>query len=472
MPEKLISAIPRPQRELYEKGMAAFQRQNYDYAITIFNQVLEKEPGFYDCREALRAVQFKRAGASTGFFKKVFGAASSSPLLARGQIALRRNPLEAVSTAEQILNSDPSNTAGHRLLAEAALAAGLTRTAVLSLEIAFRNSPKDRRLAIELGNALAEAGQISKAESIYSDLLRANPGDQDLSQALKDLSARKTLQEGGYDALADGQGSYRDILRNKGEAVALEQEKRVEKSEDVASRLITEYLQRLEREPDNLKLLRQVAEMYVQRKEYDVALGYYDQLKATEGGTDPSLDKAIAEVRLRKLDHQMAQLDASVPEQAAQIEQIKVERTAFQIAECQKRVERYPTDLAIRFEYGQLCFQAGRIAEAIQEFQKSQANPHLRIQSLSLLGQCFARKGMYELAARTLQNALKEKQVFDDEKKDLIYTFGSVLEKMGRAEEAVKQFEQIYEVDITYKDVAARVDAFYAARANPEPPMD
>ena len=66
---------------------------------------------------------------------------------------------------------------------------------------------------------------------------------------------------------------------------------------------------------------------------------------------------------------------------------------------------------------------------------------------------------------RTLQNALKEKVVFDEEKKELIYNLGCVLDQMGRKEEAVEQFKLIYEVDIGYKDVAARVDAYYAGQS-------
>ena len=71
---------------------------------------------------------------------------------------------------------------------------------------------------------------------------------------------------------------------------------------------------------------------------------------------------------------------------------------------------------------------------------------------------------MNDLAARTIQNAIKEKLVFDEEKKDLIYLLGSVLEKMGKKEEAIEQFKQIYETDIGYKDVAAKVDAYYASQ--------
>jgi hypothetical protein len=54
--------------------------------------------------------------------------------------------------------------------------------------------------------------------------------------------------------------------------------------------------------------------------------------------------------------------------------------------------------------------------------------------------------------------------VFDDEKKELYYALGCVYEKMGKPEDAVEQFTHIYGVDIGYKDVAAKVDAYYAGR--------
>ena len=104
------------------------------------------------------------------------------------------------------------------------------------------------------------------------ELLREKPDDGDLKNALKDLSARKTLNEGGYGALEGGGGSYRDILKDKKEAVSLEQEKRVQKSEDVTERLIGEYEKRLPDEPQNIKLMRSLAELYTQKKHFDRAL--------------------------------------------------------------------------------------------------------------------------------------------------------------------------------------------------------
>jgi tetratricopeptide (TPR) repeat protein len=134
------------------------------------------------------------------------------------------------------------------------------------------------------------------------------------------------------------------------------------------------------------------------------------------------------------------------------------------LTDCRQRAEQYPNDLFIRFELGQLYFQAGKITEAIQEMQKAQNNPNRRIQALNCLGQCFARRNMNDLAVKKLEQALAEKLVFDEEKMEITYALGSVLDKMGKKEEAIEQFKKIYEVDVGFKDVAQKVDAYYATQ--------
>ncbi len=109
---------------------------------------------------------------------------------------------------------------------------------------------------------------------------------------------------------------------------------------------------------------------------------------------------------------------------------------------------------------GALYFQAGRIGEATKEFQKAQANPHKRIAALNYLAQCFAKRKIFDLAASTLQDAIKEKPVFDEEKKELIYNLGCVLENMGKKEDAIEQFKIIYKVDMSFRDLEAKMDAY------------
>jgi tetratricopeptide (TPR) repeat protein len=465
MAEKTLNDISREVRGLLTRGVDALQRQNFDYAIDLFNQVLVREPGLYECRKVLRTAQQRKAGDGGGFFKKVWSSAGSSPMIAKGRLALGKDPAEALQIAEQILNHDPNNAAAHRLAVDAANSLEMPHTAVISLETLHRNAPRDKEVAIQLGNALASIGEVSRGEKIIADLYRAMPTDNDLAQALKDISARQTMQEGGYDALADGTGSYRDILKDKDEAVALEQENRQVKTEDVAERLIREYETRLAKEPSNLKLVRSLAELLTQKKDFDRALTYYQQLKASDLGNDATLDKVIAETIARKIDHQISELDATAPDYAERVAALQAEKQAYQLTECQKRVERFPTDLQIRFEMGQLYFQAGKISEAIGELQKAQSNPHRRIAAMNLLAQCFAKRRMFDLAARTFQNAIKEKPVLDEEKKDLIYNLGCVLDQLQKKEEAIEQFKILYEVDIGYRDVATRVDKFYSGEA-------
>jgi tetratricopeptide (TPR) repeat protein len=464
MPEKSLSELPRDLRDLYQKGATAVDRQNLEYAIAIFKQVLQREPACLDCRRALRAAQIKKVGGSTSFFKKVIGGAGASPLIAKAQLAKTRNPLAATQLAEQILESDPNSTAGHKILAEAAMAAGLPKTACFGYEQYLRSSPGDYDVTMAYGQALAAAGEVSKAEAAYQELMQAHPTKGEIALALKDLAAKKTLNEGGYEALADGSGSYRDILKDKTEATQLEQEGRSMKSEDVSAGLIQEYEARLVDEPRNFKLMRNIAELHLQKHEFDKALEFYNRILNSDAGSDPSLEKAIAEATLGRYDHLISQRDLSDTDQAARAEQLKLERANYQVSECLQRAERYPTDLQIRFELGELYFAAGKINEALAEFQKAQGNPQRRLQAMAYMGRCFAAKGMNDMAARRIQEALREKPGFDDEKKELIYFLGNVFEKMGKADEAIEQFKQIYEVDIGYKDVAAKVDAYYASQ--------
>jgi len=255
------------------------------------------------------------------------------------------------------------------------------------------------------------------------------------------------------------------MLKNEEYSVSLEQAQRVHKSEDTAARLIAEYEGRLAAEPDNVKMIRSLAELYTQKKEFDRALEMYARIKnSTHGSADAAVDRAIADTTVKKMDAELAQLNPFEADHADQIAKLKVAKLDFKLAECKQRAEKYPTDLAIRFDLGQLYFEAGKITEAIGEFQKAQQNPNRRIPAMSYLAQCYAKRGMNDSAVRTFQNAIKEKPGFDDDKKDLVYNLGTVYEKMGKKAEAIEQFLQIFEVDSTYRDVAAKVDAHYGSQ--------
>ena len=126
----------------------------------------------------------------------------------------------------------------------------------------------------------------------------------------------------------------------------------------------------------------------------------------------------IADITLKKFDQALERIDQTAPDYTEQVARMQAERDEYQLTETKTRAERYPTDLQIRFELGELYFKSGKTSEAIQEFQ-ARSYPAKRLQAMSYLGQCFARRGMNDIAARTLQDAIKEKPIFDDERKSL-----------------------------------------------------
>src|SRR5262245_38911074 len=109
MAEKSINVMPPELRRVFTKASDAFSRDNFDYAVDLFCQILATDPAYHECRKLLRAAQQRKAGSGGGFFKKAFSSVGSSPLVAKANLALRSNPQEALTIAEQILNSDPTS---------------------------------------------------------------------------------------------------------------------------------------------------------------------------------------------------------------------------------------------------------------------------------------------------------------------------------------------------------------------------
>src|SRR5439155_11748961 len=133
---------------------------------------------------------------------------------------------------------------------------------------------------------------------------------------LNNIAARRYMSEGDIKAHKGGGCSYHDILKDKQEAAAQEQENRAVKNEYVAGRLLAEYEARITQEPSNLRLLRSAAELYTQKKQFDKALEYYQRITVTEGVADPSLERTIAETTVKKFEHALAQLDPAAPDHA------------------------------------------------------------------------------------------------------------------------------------------------------------
>ena len=126
-------------------------------------------------------------------------------------------------------------------------------------------------------------------------------------------------------------------------------------------------------------------------------------------------------------------------------------------------MQRYPNDYGYRYELGLILFEENDYDGSLPHFQLAQRNAKVRLDAILHLGRAYSRKNFNDLAIEQFNLLKNEIQVMDDRKKNAIYELGCCFESMGNKEGAIEEFKLIYSSDISFKDVADKINAFYNA---------
>jgi tetratricopeptide (TPR) repeat protein len=127
-------------------------------------------------------------------------------------------------------------------------------------------------------------------------------------------------------------------------------------------------------------------------------------------------------------------------------------------------------DLETHYNLGIAYREMGLLEEAIGEFQKVakeiQAGRTFRyaMQCCTLLGLTFMDKGQPKIAAMWYERALKTPGLDQESILALRYDLGMAQELAGDAKAALDSFQQVYAMNIDYRDVADRIAALQQAK--------
>lgn len=213
----------RKAKDFYEKGYAAMDRQNLDYAMDMFLQSIEAEPGFLEARRLLRAAGVRKfRDEKKGGFAHVTSSILGFPRVMMTKAKIGRKPLVALHDAETLLRKDPYNPMFVHLLCDAADALNMPEVSVQSLEILREIRPDDTALLARLAASYNDNKQMNEARMVYEKLHLMKPNDQELLKQYKDATALSTMQQGGWGEAT----SYRDMIRDAKEATTLEQDRK------------------------------------------------------------------------------------------------------------------------------------------------------------------------------------------------------------------------------------------------------
>ncbi len=468
MTEVAENNLPKRARELFEKGMIALERNNLPYAMDMFMAALDIEPRFLKARKFLRTAGIRKFRESKGgALAHALSTAAGLPGFLRAQLALKSDkPLLALQIAEQLLRTDAMNLLFIRLLCRAAQAAELPEVAIQTLTAAREFYGDRQDLLLLLGDLYTATGQMEEARACFETLVDLRPNDAQAMKAYKDAMARDSMIKGGWTEAAKEGGSYRSVIKDLREAATLEQKSKAMRDERSLETLIANAVETIKREPDNINHRRTLAQLYVEAGRFDDALRAIQESRRVPGIDDAQLDQALVDVRIKQFDSEIRDLLQNGDREGAAAKQ--AEKQAFLFKDTQLRVERYPNDLPLRLAYGILLFEANRITEAIQQFQIAQRFPRNRVRALYYLGRCFRSKQQFDMAREQLERAAAELPAMNEMKKDIFYELGGILESMGKPKEAADLFyKEIYQADIGYKDVAAKIEAAYQGQHEP-----
>ena len=447
--------------KLYLKAESAMELRNWSYAVSLIQAILVKEPGFLDGRKRLRMAAVKENEGKRGV---KMGGEALKVMKLQGQV--KKDPLGVMAQLEKdVLASDPYNAQGNELLYEAASAAGLFSTAGFALETVISGDPENLKFYHKLGDFYMAREIFDKASEIFGKIVDKNRTDLEATKKYKDATARGSIASQKWDS----EGDWRDLLKDKDASKDLESKGRAAMTPEMlqtqADALSAEYAQ----DQNNLEVTKRLANTYDELEQFETALSFYEWAFHLSSN-DPALEKKVASIRETVNKNHLESLQRFVDEnpEHPDIEQyrqqlIEAEKSQIDIliGESRERVDRNPTDNELRYELGSRLFRATQYREAIQHLQQAKRSPNLRIKVMSLLGQCYERMNITDLAASQFEEAITELQVMDETKKELLYNLGLLYERLENMPKYLEALKQIYSVDYVYRDVAERVERSY-----------
>lgn len=465
MPVKTEKELSESLHALWLKAVSAIELRNFGYAISLLQEILKLEPEFLTGRQLLRRTEVTKSKSA----KKRFFNISTAPIgVMKAQREVKKDPRVAVEMLEEVLEGEPYNRHANLLLKEAAMAAGWSEIAVFALQTLLEENPRDVKVLNELGRLYHELGDYENEVEVYNQLIAIDPLDAQSLRLGKDASARASMKRGGWTQAE----TYRDLIKDKDEAISLEQQSRIRLTGEALDQQIAETYARHQAEPENLDFARRLAALSEQKDDFESAIRWYQYAADLARGADTGLLRKISDLKIKCLEREIAALeeflsvhrasDEVYAQKSEQLGAAKISRAEIFIADAQERVKRNPTDLQLRFELGENLFNARRFREAVPELQRARQNPHARLKAMNVLGCCYAELGMLDLAMKQLEEASQEIASMDEMKKEIVYNLGQIYDRTGDVEKALDCMKQIYEVDYGYRDVAKRVESSYS----------
>ncbi|MBU0753719.1 MAG: tetratricopeptide repeat protein [Planctomycetes bacterium] len=437
--------------KLIERAQEAAAKGNYDYAVSLYQQVLAFQPDNGPARAEMLDALSKR-WISKKLSPLTIRLFSLPQWLGVGFARISRSHENLIRACQRYQLVDPHNLSVNLRLGEALCKAGHLNAAITIYEFIHRLDPKNTEALKRAGLLKYRTKDIPGALAFYERVLAIHPRDAEAEKMRKNLAAEGTLASGSYSTAR----SSHELIKEKDEAVFQQRKDRIFKTSEEIDQEIAHLQSRIGSDPNNRQLKFDLAARFQRKKDYASARKIYRDL-LDEDSESFEINCRLGDLEIQALSDEIQEMERQ--DRIDQANSLKRERLTKQISEYQWRVQAHPTDLGLWFAYGEYASQGGSVDEAIRAFQQSVKDPRQKIPSLHYLGKLFFKKKLYDLSAKQLEAALEASGGLSGKSKAIVYDLGRVAEAQNDEKTALNWYLKIFEIDINYKDVASKIEA-------------
>jgi len=459
-------------RKFFEHARKAADTRNYDYAIKLYVDGLALWPDAIE--EGLKKLRVVATA------RRLEG---GKPL---GFLAVRKYPVGGRDLAKSLKNAlflfgmDPQNIAHMEqilLLATKARCDRLAWWIAPVLADAYNSGKKlpANRYAASCA-AMDQAAELAAAFdekeaaikileaciSVTQTWARHYPDSGEAVKMRGNASSKLTIVKGRFDK-AEG---FQESLKDAEAQADIRDSDRGVHTVDRYQQLIAKARQDWQANPDTPAKLLHLVDLMARIERDDVeneAIALLEKQYAASG--EYSFKMRADDLRIRQMGRHRRDWQLKLKENPGdgQAHEAFVRHVARQneaeIAIFRERLDRYPTDMRLRFQLGLRLFAARRYDEAIPMFQQAQLDGRCKGESRVYIGRCFYEKHFYEQACSTLRAALAETESGTSRvAMELNYWLGRALEASDNISEAARVYGQLIQIDYNYRDARLRME--------------
>ena len=448
-------------RAFFDKARKAAEGKNYDYAIEMYLEGLQRAP------DALEEGHLPLC--ELGLQRRGRGGKKPS-MMERVKRLRGKNPLEQMLNAEYLFAKDPDHLPYAEAMLKAAVEGDFKRTAHWIANLIFQTNNAMEKPSLQtyllLKDSYAALGQYDKAVAACQRATRLKPDSKELADDFKNLSAELTMARGRYNA----GGDFRQSIKDQETQAKLYAQDRIVKTKDYRTSAVEDARKAYARDPDPPKNLFNLTEALADLGKDEADVEAIQLLEdAYDARDDFNFKERAGLLRIKQLRRQLREARERLEKRPgdaqakADVDELTATLNNTELQHYRLCVENYPTDLAPKYEYALRLMTAGRFNEAIPLFQEAQKDPRRRISAMGKIGYCFFMKGWYADAVDVFARAIESYEIKDDAiAKELRYNLARAHEEHGDRGKALEIYRRIAQLDFGYKDVSERVDRLRA----------